>query len=156
MPTTTRQQHPGEPVDVLVVKDNPGDVRLIREAFEMTETDTETDLQVVNTGKDAMAFLTQSGEFEAAPHPDLVLLDLNLPGQDGCEVLETVRTDLQFRRLPVIVLTGSDSAENIERCYNARANAYLMKPTAPDEFVSTVEDVERFWLDQARFPPTAR
>lgn len=156
MSTPTRQQNPDEPVDILVVEDNPGDVRLIREAFEMTETDVETELHVVNTGKDAMAFLAQSDEYAAAPPPGLVLLDLNLPGQDGCEVLETVRTELQLRRLSVIVLTSSDSTEDLERCYDARANAYLMKPTDPDEFVSTVEAVEHFWLDQTRLPPTAR
>ncbi|TYL39520.1 response regulator [Natronococcus pandeyae] len=156
MTTTTHQQQTDESIDILVVEDNPGDVRLIREAFEMAETNNETELYVANTGKDAIAFLTQSDEFAAVPPPDLVLLDLNLPGRDGCEVLGTIRTDLQLRRLPVLMLTSSESTEDIERCYNARANAYLMKPTDPEEFISTAEAVERFWLEQAQLPPNAR
>lgn len=156
MTTTTHQQHTDEPIDILVVEDNPGDVRLIREAFEMAETNNETELHVANTGKDAITFLTQSDEYAAAPPPDLVLLDLNLPGQDGCEILETIRTDLQLRRLPVIVLASSGSTTDIERCYNARANAYLMKPTDPNEFVSIVEGVDQFWLEQAQLPSNAR
>lgn len=152
MSSGSSRRYSTKPVDILLVEDNPGDVRLVREAFAMTETSSETVLHVVNSGDDAVKFLRQVAEYATVPFPDLVLMDLNLPGRDGCDVLETIRDDPQLRQLPVIMVTGSGAREDVVRCYNARANAYLTKPTDPDEFASVVEAVKRFWLEQARLP----
>lgn len=81
-------------------------------------------------------------------------MDLNLPGKDGCEVLEAIRDDPKLHSLPVIMLTSSGTSEDIARCYAARVNAYLTKPIDVDEFDSLVESVERFWFGRVRFPPT--
>lgn len=141
-----------EPIDVLLVEDDPHDVRLFREAFETTETDRETRLHTASSGSDAMTFLTESVESDSRASPNLVLLDLQLPARDGLEVLETITDDPRLRRLPVVILTGSDATDDIERCYEARANAYLTKPTDLEGFVSLVESIERFWLTQAVLP----
>lgn len=138
-------------MNILLVEDDPGDVRLMREAFETTEA--ETTLRVVTTGEDALECLRRQGEYEQAPFPDMVLLDLDLPGKSGCELLETIREDAKLRCLPVIVLTISDANEDIAKCYAAGANAYLTKPTDPDDFSDVVAAVESFWIKRAQLPP---
>lgn len=139
-----------EPIDVLLVEDNPGDVRFIQEAF--TGLDITHSLHVVNNGEDALDFLAQRGDFESASVPDLVLLDLNLPKRNGVSVLEEVKTDSPLCRLPVIILTGLAATEDVTACYEHNANAYLTKPSGLEEFTSMVEGLEAFWFSHARLP----
>lgn len=153
MPNFTHQRHPHEPIDVLHVEDNDGDIRLTREAF--SATDRETTLHVVDDGDDTVDFLRQQGRYESVPRPDLVLFDLNLPGRDGHDVLEAIEDAPQLRRLPVIVLTGSNRSEDIVTCYRTHANAYVPKPSTLEEFVSLVTAIEAFWLDHAQLPPSS-
>ena len=131
--TDLYQESLDEPIDILLVEDNPGDARLTEEAFELTET--ETTVHVVTTRDDAVDFLRQQGAFSEAPLPALVLLDLDLPGGDGCEVLEALRDDNRLQCLPVIIFTSSETEEDI------------------DEFRTIAETVERFWFEQATLPP---
>lgn len=147
----TRHQYSDEPREILLVEDHSGDVRLLREAF--SETNTQTKIHVVNDGEAAITFLKRASAYESEPVPELVLLDLNLPGRGGREVLEDVREDLQIDQLPVIILTSSEDSEDVVQCYEAAANAYLTKPTSLDNFVSMVETIERFWFSHARLPP---
>lgn len=138
-----------EPIEILLVEDNPADIRLTREAFDAA--DTEIVLRSVTDGTDAIDLLTRRVTASASL-PALALVDLNLPGEDGCTVLEAIRDDPRLKPLPVIVLTSSAASDDIERCYDAQANAYLTKPTDPDEFASLVESVERFWFDRVQLP----
>ena len=96
--------------------------------------------------------MRRSVESDSVSPPNLVPLDLDLPIRDGIDVLEWIADDPELRRLPVVVPTGSDATDDVVRCYEARANAYLTKPTVLDGFVSLVEAIERFWLTQARLP----
>lgn len=141
----------GEPIDVLLVEDNPGDVRLTEEAFE--EGSINNELYVASTGEEAMDFLYQRGEYEESPRPHLVLLDLNLPGKDGHEVLEDIREDDHLQRIPVIVLTSSKAEEDVVRSYELSTNAYLTKPIGPDEFMELVRSFEQFWFTMVKLPP---
>ncbi|MFC6768187.1 response regulator [Natrinema soli] len=140
-----------EPAQILLVEDNPGDVPLTREAFKQGRI--ENDLHVVSDGIEALAFLTQQGEYADAPRPDLILLDLNLPGKDGEEVLEELKDDPVLRSIPVIVLTSSRAEEDVVTSYELHANAYLTKPVDPDEFIETVRAFEKFWFSVVRLPP---
>lgn len=135
-------------IDILLIEDNPGDIRLTQEAFKTT--DQEVELQTITRGDNAVDFLQQSTENSL---PDLVLLDLNLPGRDGCEVLEAIRDNSRLRPLPVIMLTNSEADEDIVRCYDASANAYLTKPTSPDGFIFLVETLKQFWCEKVQLPP---
>ncbi|OAQ52684.1 chemotaxis protein CheY [Natrinema mahii] len=140
-----------EPARILLVEDNPGDVRLTKEAFKQGRI--ENDLYVVSDGTEALDFLSRRGEYADAPRPDLILLDLNLPGKDGEAVLEDLKVDPKLRSIPVIVLTSSRAEEDIVRSYELHANAYLTKPVDPDEFIETVRAFEKFWFSVVRLPP---
>ena len=150
MSNHARQRSPNEPIDVLLVEDNPGDVRLTREAFETT--DAETRLHVVRDGDAAVERLTRRDGDDPAASPDLALIDLNLPGRGGCEVLEAIRDDSELDRLPVIMLTGSEESDDVAQCYDADANAYLSKPSDPDEFIGLIAALEGFWFEQVHLP----
>jgi len=140
-----------EPAQILLVEDNPGDVRLTKEAFEQGRI--ENDLHIVSDGSEALSFLSRDGEYTDVPCPDLVLLDLNLPGKDGENVLEELKDDPALRSIPVIVLTSSSADEDIARSYELHANAYLTKPVDPDEFLETIHAFEKFWFSIVRLPP---
>ncbi|GAB3026560.1 response regulator [Natronobiforma cellulositropha] len=138
------------PVDILLVEDNPGDVRLTEEAFK--EGNIENTLHVVGDGVEALDFLYQRGEYTDAPRPEIVLLDLNLPRKNGDEVLAEVKGDPNLRRIPVIVLTSSKSEEDVVKSYDLHANAYLIKPVDPFEFIKTVATFEDLWFSIVRLP----
>jgi len=142
---------PADTADILLVEDNPGDVRLTEEAFR--EGQIKNTLHVVNDGVGAMEFLRQRGEYADAPRPDIVLLDLNLPRKDGDEVLDEIRDDPDLEALPVVVLTSSEAQEDIVQSYELQANAFLTKPVDPEEFIEVVRTFQEFWLSVVRLPP---
>lgn len=144
-------RRPGEAVDILLVEDNPGDVRLTQEAFE--SGNIRNDLHVVMDGQEALDFLHRQGDHEDAPRPELVLLDLNLPKVDGIEVLEDIKTDPSLKTIPVIVLTGSEAEEDIAKSYQRHTNAYLTKPIEPEAFIEVVGAFEQFWFTVVNLPP---
>jgi CheY-like chemotaxis protein len=137
-------------VDVLLVEDDPGDVVLIREAFEYNKVHNA--LHVVSDGVEALDFLHRRGEYEGAPRPDLVLLDLNLPRKDGREVLEEVKADRDLRTIPIVVLTTSEAEEDILRSYDLHANAYVTKPVDFDRFIEVVRLIDDFFVTVVKLP----
>ena len=141
----------GSPAVILLVEDNPGDVRLTQEAFK--EGQIQNTIHVVNDGVQAMDFLAQRGDYADAPRPDIVLLDLNLPRKNGDEVLEEIRDDPSLRPIPVVVLTSSQAEEDIVKSYELCANAYLTKPVDPDDFTGIMRTFKEFWLSVVRLPP---
>jgi chemotaxis family two-component system response regulator Rcp1 len=140
----------GDPVEILLAEDNPGDVRLTEKALEKGKI--VNNLNVVNDGVEAMAYLRQEGEYADKPRPDLVLLDLNMPRMDGQEVLAEISEEPDLRRIPVVVLTSSEAEEDIVKSYELNANAYLTKPVDFDGFVDVIKSVEDFWLAVVRLP----
>jgi len=135
---------------VLLVEDNPDDVDLTVAAFR--ETGAEHQVDVVENGVEALAYLRRQGAYHAAPTPDLVLLDLNLPKQAGHELLATVKNDAALRSIPVVVLTSSKADADVERTYAAGANAYVTKPADLDELFRVVHAIDAFWRGVARLP----
>ena len=141
---------PGRPVRILMVEDNPGDVRLTEEAFK--ENKVRNCLSVVPDGVEAMAFLRREGAYDDALRPDIVLLDLNLPRKDGRKVLEEVKSDPDLKSIPVVILTTSKAEEDIVRTYDLHANCYITKPVDLDQFIRVVKSIEDFWLTVVRLP----
>ena len=141
----------GRPVEILLVEDNPGDVRLTQEALR--DAKVRNNMYVARDGEDATAFLRQAGEYADAPRPDLILLDLNLPKKNGREVLKEIKSDADMRRIPVVVLTTSRAEEDIIKAYDLNANCYVTKPVDLDQFVQVVRSIEDFWLTIVKLPP---
>lgn len=141
----------GRAIQILLVEDSPGDVRLTEEI--MRDAKIANDLHVVTDGEDAMDFLRGIGAHADAPRPDVMLLDLNLPRKDGREVLAEIKADPVLRRIPVIVLTTSSADEDVLHSYDLNANCYITKPIDLDEFISVVRSIEDFWLSIVRLPP---
>jgi CheY-like chemotaxis protein len=141
---------PGNPIDVLLVEDDPGDVVMTREAFK--DYKIANTLSVVTNGEDAIAYLRKQGRYADVSTPDLVLLDLNLPRRDGREVLRDVKGDPELRRIPVVVLTTSDAEEDVLASYDLHANAYVRKPVDFDQFVAAVRAIDDFFITVVRLP----
>ncbi|MEW5931022.1 MAG: response regulator [Gemmatimonadota bacterium] len=139
------------PIEVLLVEDNPGDVRLTREALK--EGKIRNNLHVARDGVEALAFLRREGEHADAPRPDVVLLDLNLPRKDGRQVLTEVKGDPSLRQIPVVILTSSQAEEDICRAYDLHANCYISKPVDLDQFIRVVKSIEDFWFTVVKLPP---
>jgi len=140
----------GEMVDILLVEDNEGDARLALEA--MRDSKLRNTLHRVADGEEAMAFLRKEGKHSAAPRPDLILLDLNLPKKDGRQVLAEIKSDDDLKRIPVVILTVSSAEEDILKTYNLHANCYITKPIDLDQFMKVVRSVEDFWLTIVKLP----
>jgi CheY-like chemotaxis protein len=138
-------------VEILLVEDNPADVRLTREALNSDRL--WNNLSVAKDGVEAMAYLRRQGRFAAAPRPDLILLDLNLPKKDGREVLAEIKADPNLMRIPVVVLTTSDAEEDILKTYGLHANCYITKPVDLRQFMKVLKSIEDFWLAIVKLPP---
>ena len=139
-----------KPVEILLIEDSPGDVRLTMEALK--EAKVLNNLSVVGDGTEAMAFLKREGAHAKAPRPDVILLDLNLPKKDGREVLAEIKADPNLRRIPVVVLTTSRDEEDIFRAYDLHANCYITKPVDFKQFLGVVQSIEDFWLTVVKLP----
>jgi len=133
---------------MLLVEDNPGDVRLAQEALRDSKLFNQ--LYVVEDGFQAMDFLRRSGHYSDVPRPDIILLDLNLPGKDGRQVLEEIKNDEDLRRIPVVILTTSNDEQDILASYNLHANCFITKPINLDQFAHIVQSIEEFWFSIVR------
>jgi two-component system, chemotaxis family, response regulator Rcp1 len=138
------------PIEVLLVEDSAGDVRLTREA--MNDAKVHISLSVAKDGIEAMAFLKREGVHHSAPRPDLILLDLNLPKKDGREVLKEIKESEVFKSIPVVILTTSSSKEDVLNSYQLHANCYITKPVALEGFLKVVQSIDNFWLSVVKLP----
>lgn len=138
------------PVEILLVEDNPADVRLTQEVFK--EGKVRNRLSVAWNGEEALAFLRQEGRFTGMPVPDIILLDLNLPRKDGRQVLAEIKTDPKLLRIPVVILTTSQAENDLIESYNLHANCYIVKPVELDHFIEVVKRIEGFWLQIVKLP----
>lgn len=139
------------PIDILLVEDNPGDVRLTKEALK--EGKVQNNLHVAGDGEQALRFLLQKGEFQDVERPDLILLDLNLPKMDGRELLARIKEEKDLKRIPVVVLTTSKAEEDIVKTYNLHANCFITKPVDLEKFFIVVKSIEEFWMTIVKLPP---
>ena len=138
-------------LEILLVEDDPGDVELTRRA--LLQSGERLQLGVVQDGDEALTYLQQKGEYAKANRPDLILLDLNLPGLTGQEVLATIKSDLHLHLIPVVVLSTSDAQEDILKAYQLGANCYINKPLNLPKFRTTIELIKDFWFTVATLPP---
>ena len=148
---TTHVGSHGQPIEILLIEDNPGDVRLILEIFKESEVDNQ--ISIVKDGVEAIAYLHQLGEYANVKRPDLIFLDLNLPRKDGRTVLQEIKADPKLRSIPVIVLTSSDAEEDIQQAYDLHANCYIAKPVDFEQLLQVVRLLKEFWFTIVKLPP---
>jgi chemotaxis family two-component system response regulator Rcp1 len=132
------------PLEVLLVEDNAGDVRLMQEAFR--ESSKDVNLHVASDGPEALAFLRQEGCHVSAPRPSLILLDLNLPKIDGRQVLALIKNDDALKTIPTVILTTSEAEADIDMAYELRASCFVSKPVQSDALDCIVSSINDFWL----------
>jgi two-component system, chemotaxis family, response regulator Rcp1 len=140
----------GRPIDILLVEDNPGDVRLTVEGLK--ESKVRNNLHVARDGVEAMGFLRREGQHAGAVRPDLILLDLNMPRMDGREVLLEIKSDAKLKTIPVVVLTTSHAEQDVLWSYELQANCYITKPVDFEQFISVVKSIEDFWFAIVTLP----
>ncbi len=143
-------RHNGRAVEILLVEDNPGDVRLTREAFR--EGKIRNNLYVAEDGVEGMAFLRREGKYADAVRPDIILLDLNLPKKNGIDVLAEIKTDEELKRIPVVILTTSVAEQDVLRSYDQHANCYIVKPVDLEQFLRVIQTIEDFWVTIVKLP----
>ena len=135
---------------ILLVEDDAADAHLTRMAFE--EGRVRVDLQHVENGEEAFAYLQGEGAYQGKPKPDLILLDLNMPRMDGREFLREVKKQESFRATPIVVLTTSDAESDIYASYDQGAAGFIVKPVSVDDFVHQIQKLEDYWFELVKRP----
>lgn len=136
-----------DPIDILLVEDNPHDAELTVRALK--KRNLANHLYVVEDGAEALDFIFGRGQYaqrQTADHPKVILLDLKLPKLNGLEVLQTLKTDIRTRSIPVVIVTSSHEDPDIEAAYNLGANSYVVKPVEFDAFTEAMSHIGLYWL----------
>lgn len=137
-------------VDVLLIEDDPGDAAMVTQTFALTNKDCRC--HVVADGAAGLRFLRRDGEFTEAPPPQLILLDLGLPALSGLDVLAAIKSDPKLMLIPVVVLSGSQHPDDIQRSYRLHANAYVVKPADFDGLAEAIRKISSTFLGLVRAP----
>jgi len=142
--------YPTKQYEILLVEDSPAVVLIAREALD--EAELRGKVHVAEDGVEALAFLRRQRRVSAAPRPDLILLELNLPRMNGRELLAEIKSDPLLCTIPVVVLTTSSADEDVRISYGLHANCYVVKPVEFDRFVNAVQSIRHFWFDTVTLP----
>ena len=141
-----------QPVRILLVEDDPGDQKLTRTSLMKQKIANE--LSVTESGEEAMDFLHHRGKYRGGnSRPDLILLDLNMPGMGGKEFLRRIKSDDTLKRIPVVILTTSDSEKDVLESYNLQAAGYVKKPVEIEEFRGAIREIGEYWFMICKLPP---
>ncbi|PZM86170.1 MAG: response regulator [Candidatus Melainabacteria bacterium] len=138
-------------LSILLVEDSRADARLILEVFK--EEEVNATINVVRDGEEAMDFLLKRSPYTDASTPNLILLDLNLPKKDGREVLAEIKQNADLDGIPIIILTTSQSEDDVAKCYKLQASCFVTKPIDLEEFVKVIRSLDEFWFSAVKFPP---
>ena len=141
-------------IDILLVEDSPSDAALALEAFAHAKVANR--IHHGSDGVEAMEFVRRQGAYSAAPRPDLILLDLNMPRKDGREVLAEIKADEDLKVIPVLVMTSSQAESDVLKSYSLHCNGYIVKPLEFDQFIEAVLSIDRFWFAVVKLPPHPR
>ena len=137
-------------LDILLVEDNPGDAKLVQKAFEIGRVFNR--IFHVPSGEEALDFLHKRGNHQNAQRPDIILLDLNMPGIDGRQVLAEIKNDPELLTIPVIVMTTSCAEQDILESYKLHVNCYITKPVQVQDFLNVVRTIDEFWIGVVSLP----
>lgn len=143
-----------DPAIILLVEDDPGDQKLVKISLKRQRIANE--LHIVSSGEEALDFLYQRGKYKyngGTPRPDLILLDLNMPGMGGKEFLRRIKKDEDLKKIPVVILTTSDSERDIIDSYHLQASGYVKKPVDLEDFKNVMKEIGEYWFVMCKLPP---
>lgn len=140
-------------IRMLAVEDNEDDVFILRRSI--SKSDYLVELDHVSNGQDCMKYLRSEGQYAAAKHPDLILLDINMPVMDGKETLAALVQDENLRHIPVVILTTSESEREVLQLHRLRCSSYITKPVDFNEFHSMVQQFLSYWFSLVQLPVNA-
>jgi CheY-like chemotaxis protein len=143
--------HPLSPFEILMAEDSPTDQAIAQTAFKSAKVPNR--LHTVTNGYEALAFLGREGPHAAAPAPDLILLDLNMPRKNGLETLVAIKQHPELKHIPIIILTSSSAERDVVAAYGHHANGYIVKPVDFEQFVRVAESLMNFWSNVVKLPP---
>lgn len=138
------------PIEVLIAEDQETDAFFVQQAFGQAKV--QNNVHWVKDGQEVMDFLNKAGEYSSAPRPDLVFLDIKMPRKDGHETLKDLKGHSDFKDIPVIMMSGSQAMDDVQKAYKHYANAYVSKANGFDDMMQFVEAIEKFWFLKARLP----
>ncbi|MBY0547911.1 MAG: response regulator [Candidatus Obscuribacterales bacterium] len=141
-------------IEVLMIEDSPTDVMFAREAFSAAKL--LNNVSVVEDGVSAMSYLRKESGYSAATTPDLIFLDLNLPGKHGSEILRDIKADAQLKHIPIVILTTSDDEQDILNSYRDSAACFITKPVDMQKFIAVARDIAQFWFAVVTLPENAK
>jgi chemotaxis family two-component system response regulator Rcp1 len=141
-------------VHILLVEDNEGDIILTTEAFK--DMQLENKISIVRDGEEALCFLRKQDSYADATTPQLILMDINLPGMDGKELLETIKKDPELKEIPVVMLTSSAADADISECYDKHVNWYITKPIDYDKYTKVMHEIEAFYVSFVPYPKSGK
>lgn len=138
---------------IMIVEDSPEDYEAYMSALTL-QGNIVNPVVWFETGEEAINYLHRTGEYQGAQHkmPAIVFLDLNLPGMDGRDFLSKLKTSEKTKHLPVVVMTSSDARQDIDHCYQAGANSYVVKPVALDGFMASIRRLREYWFKVVTLP----
>ena len=139
-----------ETIKILLIEDNEADIMLTQDAFE--DAKLRNEMAIARDGYEALEYLNQTGQSAGTVLPDVILLDLNLPGPSGKEILAHVKSTPHLKSIPVVVLTSSEDPHEIKQIYDLSANCYIAKPINLDKFLETMRGIEHFWVQMVALP----
>lgn len=146
-----------KPVTILIADDDDEDRMLMKDAIE--EVDLNIKFYFVKDGEELMDYLHQRGQYsapESSSRPGIILLDLNMPKKDGREALQEIKSHSSFKKIPVIILTTSASATDIDKSYDLGANTYIRKPLTFSALLETIKAIKNYWFTHVELPPITR
>lgn len=138
------------PWELLVVDDNRGDSELL--CLALSEWKSLVRVHVVEDGNLALKYLRREWPYDDMMLPDLILLDLHLPGKDGIEVLKDLRSDPHLRNIPVVMITSSESRSDVARAYGSHVNSYITKCADARVFFARIRALEEYWFNTVQLP----
>ncbi|MBN1699741.1 MAG: response regulator [Spirochaetales bacterium] len=136
---------------ILLVEDNERDIILTKEAFK--DNNMTYSLFVAKNGIEALSFLRREDGYENVPRPDIILLDLNMPGKSGFDVLKEIKSDRNYRSIPVAIFSNSSNEDDIMASYNDYANCFITKPVDYEQLITVIRIFFNFWVDTVKLPP---
>ena len=139
-------------IHILLVEDNEGDILLTKEALHQVRL--VNTISVAKDGKEAVSYMEKIAPYTNSVIPDIILLDINLPKMNGHEVLKHLKTNNEFKHIPVLMFTTSSAEKDILESYKNYANCYITKPVEVDDFLSVIQSIENFWISVIQLPHT--